>query len=86
MIKSLVAMCMTPSIENWIYVLEGLSDNSCFGNVYPQAQTTWRKGEWIVCMDMFVFVRDDFGSGNLDGYFLFGGLFVNFELKTTLKH
>lgn len=77
---------MTPSTENWIYVLEGLLDNNHFGNAYPQAQITWRKGEWIVCMDTFLFVTNDFGSGNLDGDFLFGGLFVNFELKTTLKH
>jgi len=39
-IKPLVATCMTPSAENCIYVLEGLSVNSHFGNVYPHPQIT----------------------------------------------
>lgn len=74
MIKSLVATCMTPSAENQIYVLEGLSVNSCFGNAYSQAQIAWRKGEWIVCMDTFLFVRGGFGSGDLDADLIPGGL------------
>lgn len=76
---------MTPSAEDQIYVLVGLSVNSRFGNVHPQAQTGWRKENWVVGMDTFLFVGDGFGSGDLDADLIAGGLRANFGLKTTLK-